>query len=255
MALGILSCVVACGTALRWDGGYDPDPSGDPELRAYKEEYYRSLGQRFVAHLDDRELLAEIAIARVLYLGDHHDDPALHQRYLELLDAVHTTRERLAIGLEAIGEEDEPAVRDYLAGRIDLLALRERIRARWPGSWLDTADVDHDFYRALLERARAWGAEVFALEPIPRGPLRERDVVIADNVLRAARRHPRALLVVVVGQAHIAGPDRVLASVALPSVAFAARMSMPLRADVEAHPRGAPYLRSESGMLLHHPAR
>lgn len=254
-----LLALAACSLPAHDPGGttaQDPAPAGPAGLRAYKEAYYRSLGQRFVGHVTERELMAQLRTVRVLYLGDHHDDDELHARMLALLDSVQRAGRPIVLGVEAIGEQDQRAVNDYLAGRIGMEELRRRIASRWPGSWLDSSQVEARFYRALLERAREHAIPVFALEPAPRWDLLRRDALMAVNVHATAERHPDALIVVVVGQAHLLGGDRVIQQVGLPWVALGARPSVALREQFASYPApaGARYLITESGVLLRRPA-
>jgi len=230
----------------------DPAPSGPPELRQYKEAHYRALGDDFVGSLTEGELRRQILQRRVVYLGDHHDDRELHRHWLTLIDSLRGRGVDIAMGIEAIGRQDEGAVTDYLQSRISERELRRLIRARWPGSWLDSNDVDADFYLALLARARDSGVKVFALEPTPRRALRFRDAIMANNILAAADRHPRSLIVVIAGHAHLLGHGQLIERVGLSWVALGARPSVTLRRKARsfAAPPDARYLVTESGVLL-----
>ena len=123
-----------------------------------------------------------------------------------------------------------------------------------PGSWLDSDEVDSAFYRYLLLAAREWRVPAYALEPIPRLPLSQRDAVIAARVRRIALAHPEALLVVVVGHAHLLGEGGLLARVALPNVAVGARLSVALHRQLaEVRPPPGTVLRTPSGVLFFAP--
>jgi Haem-binding uptake, Tiki superfamily, ChaN len=242
----LLAAYGACTLeSLEWTGGPRTE-----DLRDYKLAFQRELGTRFTAAVSWREFTSQLRQARVLWLGDNHLDPNLHERQLELLRRLHAGGFRMVLGLEAIGRQDEPSVRAFLAGRSDMAELRAGMLRRWPGSWLDDHSVDCTFYRQLLELARSQGAPVFGLEPTPRAPLRERDAVIADTVCSAAAQHADRLVVIVVGQAHLLGDGALRARCALPSVAIAAEPTAALRASA---PRVRPrehFLRAEPGMLF-----
>ncbi|MGC6489014.1 MAG: ChaN family lipoprotein [Planctomycetota bacterium] len=174
-------------------------------LRSYRESFAAAAGEALVEEVDRRELARRITASGAVWLGDQHRHARLHALHSELLEGLAQGGVELALGLEAIGAQDQPAVDDYLAGRIDMRALRRRLRARWRGSWLDDPELDPFYFRSLLSFARARGAPVFALEPTPRLPLDRRDEVMARAVAAARRRHPERVLAVVVGQAHLRG--------------------------------------------------
>ena len=79
------------------------------------------------------------------------------------------------------------------------------MKRRWPGSWLDDPELDPWFFRSLLAFAKEHEVPVFALEPTPRLRLAARDACIAQSVREARARHPRRVVVVVVGQTHLLG--------------------------------------------------
>ncbi|MEZ5963307.1 MAG: ChaN family lipoprotein [Planctomycetota bacterium] len=207
----------------------DPAPSGPGYLRTYKESHFRALGDGFRGTTTLDGFCARVARVRVLFLGDHHGDPALHERFLALLMELDRRGTRYELGLECIGVQDEVAVDAYLRGSLDLAGVVRTTRARQTESWLESDDVDSAFYRALLTRARTRGVPVFGLEPTPRPPLYERDQGIARRVRARARAKPNTLLVVVVGETHLLGQGQLLRRVDLPHVAVAARLSVALR--------------------------
>jgi hypothetical protein len=214
VSIAALLLPAACGE-LAWPA------ARDPALARYRDSFEADVGERFVATSTSEQFVARSRSVDVLWLGDDHRDLALHRRQLDLLQQLRTAGVRLAFGLEAIGTDDEPLVADWQRGG-SLTALRRQLRQRWPGSWLDDPDVDHDYYGQLLVDARAAGEPVFALEPTPRAPLAARDEIIAGNVLRGAARHRGRLVVVVVGQSHLLGTGDLIGRVDLPSLAIGA---------------------------------
>jgi hypothetical protein len=193
-------------------------PAPPPEqVASYRAAFEADAGTRFVGRMTRADLIAQLSSVRVLWLGDHHRSTRLHTLQRDLLGQLATSGRPLLFVLEALGDADEPAVADYLAGGSDAERLRQRMRQRWPGSWLDDADLDAWHYRALLALAQRHGALARALEPTPRLPLSERDHRIGERVQALARQHPDRLLVVVVGQAHLAGKGDVVARTGLPS--------------------------------------
>jgi hypothetical protein len=178
--------------------------ASDAHLR-YRASFAAAAGDELVEAVSRDELVRRIRSARAVWLGDQHRHARLHALHSELLEALAREGAQLALGLEAIGAQDQPWIDAFLAGRIGMRTLRRHLRARWSGSWLDDLDLDPFYYRSLLSFARARGLPVFALEPTPRGPLAQRDAAMARAVAAARRRYPERVLAVVVGQAHLLG--------------------------------------------------
>lgn len=206
----LLLAASAC-TGVDWQG------RSNLRLREYQEAFAEDCGH-FVdggASLADFEAL--VRTRRALWLGDHHRDERLHAHHRELLQRLFRARPCVLL-LEAVGSEDQPALDDYLAGRIALERTTAIVAARWPDSWLSSPEVDAPHYRELLALARATRTPVHGLEPAPRLPLAERDVHMAARTRAVAAAHPHRLVVVVVGQAHLLGQGRVPERTGLPSV-------------------------------------
>ena len=238
---------------------HEPDP-GEPRrsgyLQAYVEAHYQDLGTHFRARLSMEQFLQKLGNVRVLFLGDHHRDGRLHAKFVELLHQVIEAGHRPVLGLEAVGFGDNHDLQQYLEYEIELEELCRRTTTRWPGSWLGgDADVDGGYFRELLRLARQHRVPVFPLEPTPRLPLGRRDRVIARSIRDAARAHPRNLIVVIVGHAHLLGKGRLVARVGLPNLAVGARMSRRLTRAYLDYPRaGKPcFLEATSGVLFFHP--
>lgn len=213
VSLLLASCT---GSDFDWQGR---SPSA---LREYHSAFERGAGSRIDGGASTQDFVALQRTRRALFLGDHHRDEALHLCHRELLRELASGGLKVALLLEAIGVEDQPSVDDYLAGRIGMETLAQRCRARWPDSWLSNADVDVEHYRELLRIARHSRIDTFALEPAPRLPLAQRDARIAAQVRAVAAARPDALVVVVVGQSHLLGEDRVVARAGLPSLVVGA---------------------------------
>ncbi len=254
-ALLSLLSLAACGTALSWNGAWeeDPEPSGPPELRIYKEAHYRALGRQWTESVTLDELREELASKRVLLLGDRHEDLALHAAQTALLEDLVQGDRKLILGIEALGTQDQPDIDAYLAGRIDMDVLRQRVRERWPGSWLDRTDLDGGFYRDLLRFGRQHGVAVQALEPVPRQPLDMRDATLARHIRKLAFANPRALIVAVIGHAHLLGEGHVVAQLELPATVIGALPNVSLlkaRAARKPRPSDARFERTDTGVLL-----
>lgn len=102
----------------------------------------------------DFESLA-LAAARsdVVFLGEHHDDPATHRMELALLQAVARRRGNVVLALEMFERDVQPILDGYLAGRVSEEAFLRQARP-WPNYMED--------YRPLIEFARAHAWKVVA---------------------------------------------------------------------------------------------
>jgi uncharacterized iron-regulated protein len=231
-------CAACAGAPFDWR------PPGD--LDAYHARFERAVGDRWLATADLSELIATLRDRRLLWLGDHHRSPALHALQRELLVNLIAAGERPRLLLEAIGEQDAKALARFAVDG-DLAALRSAVRARWPGSWLDAADVDADHYRQLLALAFQHGLSVEGLEPTPRVELAARDARIADNVGRAVAAANGRLVVVLVGQTHLLGGGDLCARVAAPALAIGGEPPPKLRA-ARGGPTAGQVGRSDGGL-------
>lgn len=227
-----------------------PDASGSAAKshRAYGAAFTAAAGERFVATHDRDALVASLRASRVLWLGDVHGSARLHALQSELLADLHGRGVPMCLVLEAVGTQDDEALQDFLGKRIPMEELRRRMRERWAGSWLDDPQLDTWFYRSLLTAAARRGVPVVPLEPTPRGPLAERDAAMVETVVRVANAHTEAVVVVVVGQAHLLGQGDLVRRTPLPSVALGGEPTAALRAAGPAERRRGDLLESDSGL-------
>ena len=252
-AASLLLLVAGCSqSSLGWRGSEAEVARQARTLAGYKRVHEVALGTRIVRELGTDELIAALRSQRILWLGDQHVDVSIHQEYRELLHRLREAGFRMVLALEAIGVADEGTIAGYLRGEFDMAGLREQMRDRWPGSWLEPGDVDANFYRALLADARAAQEPVAGLEATPRPPLAERDAAIAARVASLARRWPDRLIVVVVGQAHLCGPGRVVELTGLGGTILVQELGARLgRARSALRPaRLTTWLESDSGVLF-----
>lgn len=216
---------------------------------AYRSSFEAAAGQELVDRVSRPELLETLAQSRLLWLGDHHRHSRLHGLQTELLHELQERDVKMAFGLEAIGTRDQRHVDDYLAGKIDMAQLRERMRQRWSGSWLDDRQLDPWFFRSLLEFAKLYEIPVFALEPTPRLPLALRDPYIARSVQAAGERFPSHLRVIVVGQTHLLGDGDVVGRTGERSIIIGGRPTPRLAVEPTRLTDRGDLWRADSGVL------
>ena len=119
---------------------------------------------------DAAELLAELAERRVVLLGERHERLAHHRWQLHTLAGLHAHEPRMAIGLEMLPREAQPALDAWVAGELDEADFLAE--SDWLGSW----GYDPDAYLPILHFARMQRIPLLALNVTP--ALRQR---IADE--------------------------------------------------------------------------
>lgn len=95
-----------------------------------------------------------------LWLGEHHNSKRDHTLQVELIEQLHAkiTPERpLAIGLEQVQRQFQPALDDYIAGRISTQQLRQNVQ--WDQRWVWPFEV----YEPLIVMARDLKIPLIAL--------------------------------------------------------------------------------------------
>ncbi len=111
---------------------------------------YKSDDNRFS---DFEAMLAEIARADVAFVGEQHDDPATHRIERAILEGVARRRGNVIVALEMFERDTQPALDEYLAGRMNEEDFLSASRP-WPRYVTD--------YRPLVEFARVHGWRVVA---------------------------------------------------------------------------------------------
>lgn len=107
--------------------------------------------------VSEDELVEALLAARVVYVGESHDDAAHHGVQREVLALVHARDPSLAIGMEMFQRPFQAPLDAYVAGTLDeagMLAATE---------WAERWRVDVALYRPILELARAHRLPLVAL--------------------------------------------------------------------------------------------
>ncbi len=95
--------------------------------------------------------------ARVIYVGEEHDDPAHHRAQLQILESLHDRDPSVALGVEMVQRPFQPALDAWVAGESDEAALLEGIE--WEERW----GFDFALYRPLFVACRERGIPMVAL--------------------------------------------------------------------------------------------
>jgi len=112
----------------------------------------------------DHAVLADLAKAGVIFVGEAHTIARHHAVQLQLLQGLSARGVPLVLCLEQLEARDQPAVDRYFHREIDFAALAQAID--WPKQWTNYAD-----YRPLCEFARQHGIPIRALNA-PAGIIR-----------------------------------------------------------------------------------
>lgn len=108
----------------------------------------------------DSALHAAVAASDVVFVGESHDQKSHHDLELEVLAAAATTRPFL-LGMEMFNQSAQPALDDYVAGRID---EREMLRR---SAYYTHWSANHAEYARLWRWCRENGVRVVGLN-VPR---------------------------------------------------------------------------------------
>ena len=95
---------------------------------------------------DFETMLAELARADVVFVGEQHDDFSTHRLERAILEGVARRRGSVTLALEMFERDAQPSLDDYLAGRVSEPDFLKASRP-WPNYATD--------YRPLVEFARA----------------------------------------------------------------------------------------------------
>ena len=94
----------------------------------------------------------------VIYVGETHDEEQDHRAQLEALKALRIARgSRIAVALEMLDYTAQPALDDYLTGKISEAEFQEKT------GWQSGKGFDYSLYKPLLDFAAANGLRGLAL--------------------------------------------------------------------------------------------
>jgi uncharacterized iron-regulated protein len=125
-------------------------------------------------------MVEEALHADVIFFGETHDDDGTHRAEFALLSAIGERHGKVVLSLEMFERDVQPVLDDYLAGRIDEAAFRERSRP-WPNYASD--------YRPLVELAKSKGWPVIAANvPRPLASMVSHVGLAAVDTLTGGRR-------------------------------------------------------------------
>ena len=150
-----LSCLITALSLIALTGCSTPAGKhlmGDPE-NPYPLKSAPKVGE--IVHLPTGTLvsLAQMQAiagdARVVYVGETHDNPASHRLELQVLQGMEERHPgQTALGMEMFNRSQQPALDRWVAGKLDEKAFLKESR------WFDVWKSDFAYYRDLLVYAR-----------------------------------------------------------------------------------------------------
>jgi uncharacterized iron-regulated protein len=174
------------------------DPNG---RRKYLKDFSRAF-RSYDSVIDPPELGRLVATADVVLIGDYHALPAA-QRFAATLfeERAHPGDRPVVLGVETIFSRDQHILDEWWRREIDEAEFRQRIRfdLDWGYDWTP-------FY-ALLVTAREHAEAIYGMDCMPREDLRKigaRDRHAAHKIAETRQRHPKAVIMVLFGESHLA---------------------------------------------------
>jgi hypothetical protein len=179
------------------------------EIRANDQSGRRKYLREFSGHfrsyqnvLETDQLQEAIFASDVVLIGDYHALPASQRYAASLLEERAQPADRpVVLGVETIFARDQHIIDEWWRREIDEQEFRQRIRfdLDWNYEWAP-------FYE-LLATAREHGEAIYGLDCMPREDLRRisaRDRHAAHKIAEIRQRHPRAVVMVLFGESHLA---------------------------------------------------
>ncbi|HEY5975711.1 MAG TPA: ChaN family lipoprotein [Geobacteraceae bacterium] len=82
-------------------------------------------------------MVADVRRARVIFVGEFHDQRSHHQLQLDIIKTLHADGSRLAIGLEMFGLESQAALDRWVRGTMSLQEFVTTYQRNWTIPWAE----------------------------------------------------------------------------------------------------------------------
>jgi uncharacterized iron-regulated protein len=106
------------------------------------------------------EMMDMVAGARLVYVGETHDNLQAHQVQLQVIRDLHRRFPgRIAIGMEMFRQPQQQVLDRWTRGQLSELEFLQGTQ------WLTTWSFDFGYYKAILDFAREQQLDVIALNP------------------------------------------------------------------------------------------
>lgn len=108
--------------------------------------------------VNEAEMLAAVTDARIVYVGETHDNPAAHRVQLAVIEAmVERWPGQVSIGMEMFTPKQQPVLDRWVAGELSEKAFLKE--SAWHSVW----SMDFAYYRDILLYARGHRIPVIGL--------------------------------------------------------------------------------------------
>ena len=203
------------------------------ELKRYRGAYTRACGSyRSVASFGD---VVDAALdADVVYVGDYHTSKQSQKTFLKLAKRIQDAGREVVFALELVQKKHQGAVDRFLAGQLGEAAFLEAIRFRknWPfDNWENFRPIfalaREAKTRVVGIDAKIGGSESLSLRDAFSGEVIAREIAGRGAAGRNGARPPRPVVLVLIGDLHIA-PSHLPAAVDRALAARGAPRSKPL---------------------------
>lgn len=151
---GIASANDAVGTDSSTFEAYNIIPDASPSLNPRLEK------------VDNSMFLSQLSAPKTggsIWLGEHHNAKRDHDFQANFIRMLHQERmkrgikEPMAVGLEQVQDQFQPALDDYIDGKIGLKDMRKRVE--WDKRWM----WDFEGYKNIFEAAKDLNIKLVAL--------------------------------------------------------------------------------------------
>lgn len=144
----------ASGEESTGEGQSFPDPEDAPSYAGEAFVGMKIYDVRGDVWLDEAGLMAGLDPARLVFVGEQHATPAIHELQRWVLERLLARHGAVALGMEHFQRDEQGVLDDYLNGSLDEATFEAQAQP-WPGY------AEH--WKPLVEVMRAAGRPVLAL--------------------------------------------------------------------------------------------
>lgn len=94
-------------------------------------------------------LIDDLSLARVVYVGEVHTNPAHHEVQLKVLKALYAENPDLTVGMEMFDQTYQPVLDRWSAGELELEIFLEKVH--WYANWRYNIDLYKDILLFIKE--------------------------------------------------------------------------------------------------------
>lgn len=134
-------------------------PIGDPKLKTKAVEVAAGeiVSARAGKPLSFVRMIGEMKDSRFIYVGESHDNMAIHDIQLKIIRGLYEQDPAIAIGLEMLPAECQPVLDQWTQGALSKEDFLRRVN--WYVHW----SMNFGYYEKILDFARENGIPVFGL--------------------------------------------------------------------------------------------